>query len=87
MVSRNATQAMQVGNRKLDQLRAAAASTQPSCTAANFASGGPSGLSGVTYSWVVPASGTLRAVRVILQYPLGRGRTKTDTLATNVSCL
>lgn len=87
MVSRNATQAMQVGNLKLEELRAIAAATQPGCGAAGFASGGPATQQGVTYTWVVPAGGSLRTVQVFVVYPLGRGRTKTDTLATNVSCL
>ena len=87
-VSRNATQAAQVANLAMDRLRAAASSTSPGCTSGNFASSASASTQqGVTLNWEVPASGSLRTVRVMVNYPIGLGRTKTDTLAASVSCL
>ena len=37
-------------------------------------------------TWTVPATGAVREVRVVTQYPLGRGRTRTDTLRTLIPC-
>ncbi|HEX9166417.1 MAG TPA: prepilin-type N-terminal cleavage/methylation domain-containing protein [Gemmatimonadales bacterium] len=85
--SRMATQATQLSNMRMEQLRATARSTQPPCTAAGFASSGAATVSqGVTITWVVPATGASRRVRVIASYPIGRGRTRTDTLITLVRC-
>lgn len=87
-ISRNATQAAQVANLAMDRLRSAASSTAPGCTSVGFASSAAASTQqGVTLNWVVPASGSLRTVRVIVRYPIGRGRTKTDTLASSVACL
>jgi prepilin-type N-terminal cleavage/methylation domain-containing protein len=85
--SRRATEAVQLAARRIDNLRAAAASTTPRCTAPTFTSSpGPIVTQGITQTWVVPPNGALRVVRAIVTYPVGRGRTKTDTLATNIPC-
>ena len=85
--SRFATVASQVALRRADMLRAVANSTVPRCTAAAFASSGAAvSTMNVTESWVVPATGSLRVVQVITTYPIGRGKTKTDTLATSIAC-
>jgi len=34
----------------------------------------------------VPPTGSMRVVRVIVTYSVGGGRSKTDTLATNIQC-
>src|SRR5215210_3110412 len=53
-----ATRAGQAATRKVEELRLAAYSTSPHCTAGAFASGGPVDANGVTTSWVV-AGGTV----------------------------
>ena len=85
--SRITTEAVQLTTRRMDQLRAAARSTPAPCTSSNFtSSASPVTNAGVTTTWVVPGSGALRRVLVIASYPIGRGRTRVDTLATNISC-
>jgi prepilin-type N-terminal cleavage/methylation domain-containing protein len=85
--SRYATQATQLANLQMEQLRALSRSTAVPCAAAGFASSGATVVAqNVSISWVVPATGASRRVRVITQYPLGRGRTRTDTLLTLISC-
>ena len=85
--SRLATVASQVASRRLETLRAAAEATRPRCTTAAFASSAAVVTTqGVQEEWVVPASGALRVVRVTVNYPVGGGRTRTDTVATNVVC-
>lgn len=85
--SRNATQATQLANLRMEQLRAISRSTLPPCTAAGFASSAAAVVSqGVTITWVVPATGASRRVRVITTYGIGRGRTRTDTLLTLMNC-
>lgn len=85
--SRGATQATQLANLRMEQLRALSRSTTIPCSAVGFASSGaPIVTQGVTVSWVVPVSGASRRVRVITTYGLGRGRTRTDTLITLIGC-
>lgn len=85
--SRNATQAVQLANDRMERLRAAARSTFPPCGSSGFASSAAAVVSqGVTITWVVPATGAARRVRVITTYGIGRGRTRTDTLLTLISC-
>lgn len=85
--SRGATQATQLANLRMEQLRALSRSTATPCTATGFASSGAAVVTqGVTVSWVVPPSGVSRRVRVITTYGLGRGRTRTDTLITLIGC-
>lgn len=85
--ARFATTASQRAALTMEELRVAAHSTVMPCTSGTFASSASSVVvQGVTVSWVVPATGGLRQVRVITQYPIGRGRTKTDTLTTQIRC-
>lgn len=85
--SRNATIASQLATLRMEALRAASRSTMTPCTAAGFSSSGaPVTSQGVTMTWTVPGSGAMREVRVVSQYPLGRGRTRTDTLRTLIPC-
>jgi len=85
--SRISTEAVQLATQQMDRLRAASRSTAVPCSSTNFTSSASAVTTyGVTQTWVVPASGSLRTVLVIVSYPLGRNQTKTDTLATNISC-
>ena len=85
--SRISTEAVQLATRRMDRLRAAARSTPAPCTAGTFSSSvAPSYSAGVTTTWIVPGSGALRRVLVIASYPMGRGKTRVDTLATNINC-
>lgn len=85
--SRTATEATQLATGQLEKLRAAARSTNPNCTSANFASTvGAMKQGSVTMTATVPATGASREVRVEVTYPLGRGKTKTETFRTIVPC-
>jgi len=85
--SRNATIATQLATLRMEALRATSRSTLTPCTSGGFASSGaPVTSQGVTMTWTVPATGAVREVQVVAQYPLGRGRTRTDTLRTLIPC-
>jgi prepilin-type N-terminal cleavage/methylation domain-containing protein len=85
--SRFATVATQLMNQRMEALRAASRATAVPCTAPGFASSGAPVVSqAVTLTWQVPANGGVRLVRVIASYPIGRGRTRTDTLSTSIPC-
>ncbi len=85
--SRFATIATQLASQRAEVLRATARSTVPPCTAGGFTSSASAiTTQGVTMSWTVAASGSTRAVNVITTYPVGRGRTRTDTLRTLIPC-
>ncbi|HKP28759.1 MAG TPA: prepilin-type N-terminal cleavage/methylation domain-containing protein [Gemmatimonadales bacterium] len=85
--SRITTEANQLATRRMDRLRAASRATTAPCTSTTFtSSSAPVVSNGVTQTWSVPVSGSLRAVLVISSYSMGRNRTKVDTLATNISC-
>ena len=85
--SRITTEANQLATRRMDRLRAASRESAIPCTATSFSSSAAAvTTNGVTLTWVVPGSGTLRTVRVIASYPMGRNKTRVDTLATNISC-
>ena len=85
--SRISTEAVQVATRRMDRLRAASRSTTAPCTSSTFASSAaPITSAGITQWWDVQPSGSIRRVRVMVSYPLSGGRTKVDTLATNISC-
>jgi prepilin-type N-terminal cleavage/methylation domain-containing protein len=79
------TRAAQVASRRLEVLRLAAAASSPRCTAAAFSSGGPAIHNGVTESWVVPAAGRLRLVRVTVTYLTVRGP-RSAALETGIEC-
>jgi prepilin-type N-terminal cleavage/methylation domain-containing protein len=80
------TRAGQRATRKMEELRLAAYSTSPRCTAAGFASGGPVTTEGVTRSWVVPTTGKVRNVQVTVSFKTTRGNTHTDVLNTLIEC-
>jgi prepilin-type N-terminal cleavage/methylation domain-containing protein len=85
--SRISTEAIQVATRRMDRLRAASRSTAAPCTSSTFASSAaPITSAGITQWWEVVPGGSIRRVRVMVSYPLSGGRTKVDTLATNISC-
>lgn len=85
--SRFATTATQRANLIMEQLRQSARSTVIPCTSANFASSATAiVVQGVNLTWTVPGTGTLRRVQVVATYPVGRGRTRTDTLVTMIRC-
>ncbi|HEX9755630.1 MAG TPA: type II secretion system protein [Gemmatimonadales bacterium] len=85
--SRTGTVASQVAARRLEMLRAASMSTTPACGAAGFTSSAAAVTTqGVSEQWEVPPTGSMRVVRVIVTYSVGGGRSKTDTLATNIQC-
>jgi prepilin-type N-terminal cleavage/methylation domain-containing protein len=80
-----ATRAGQAATRKVEELRLAAYSTSPHCTAGAFASGGPVVANRVTTSWVVgtPNPGS---VKVTVSFRTTRGGTHTDVLNTLIEC-
>lgn len=85
--SRLATVAAAQGASKLDELLTYANATSPRCTAANFTSSvTPVTASGVTLTWTVPATGSLRSIQVRAQYRLARTGLRTDTLTARVAC-
>jgi prepilin-type N-terminal cleavage/methylation domain-containing protein len=79
------TRAANVASRRMEALRLAAASSSPRCTVASFASGGPAIHDGVTESWVVPANGRLRLVRVTVTYLTVKGP-RSAALETGIEC-
>ena len=81
-----ATRAGQAATRKVEELRLAAYSTSPHCTAGTFVSGGPVVANGVTTSWVVPVNGKVRSVAVTVSFKTTRGGTHTDVLNTQIEC-
>ena len=85
--SRISTEAIQVATRRMDRLRAASRSTTNPCTSSTFASSAaPVTSAGITQWWEVNPSGSIRRVRVMVSYRLSGGKTRVDTLATNISC-
>ena len=81
------TRASQVATRKMEQLRLAAYSTSPRCTAAGFASGGPEVTpEGVTRLWSVVGATKVRTVTVTVSFKTVRGGTHTDVLNTLIEC-
>jgi prepilin-type N-terminal cleavage/methylation domain-containing protein len=79
------TRAAQMAARRMESLRLAASSSTPRCTAAEFASGGPVLGGTITESWVVPASGRIRRVRVTVSYLTVRGL-RSAALETGIEC-
>lgn len=85
--SRLATVAAAQGTSKLDELLSYARATSPPCGAANFASSvTPVIATGVTLTWTVPPTGSLRTIQVRAQYRLARTGLRTDTLTARVAC-
>jgi prepilin-type N-terminal cleavage/methylation domain-containing protein len=85
--SRIATIATEVGTRRLEQLKLAAApnGATAACASASFANGGPVTARGVTESWTVANAGTTRTATVTVTYPRVGG-TSTITLQTEIGC-
>ncbi len=79
------THAALAASRRMETLRSAARSTTPRCTAASFASGGPTRVDGASEVWVVPSAGTLRRVRVTVTYLTVRG-SQSAVLETEIEC-
>jgi prepilin-type N-terminal cleavage/methylation domain-containing protein len=79
------TRAAEIASRRMEALRLSAASTTPRCVARAFASGGPTIHDGISESWVVPASGKLRHVRVTVSYLTVRGP-RSAALETEMEC-
>jgi prepilin-type N-terminal cleavage/methylation domain-containing protein len=79
------TEAALRASRRVELLRAAAASTTPRCQAPSFSNGGPVIFDALAESWVVSPSGTLRRVRVSVSYLTVRG-VRSAMLETVVAC-
>jgi Tfp pilus assembly protein PilV len=79
------TRAAAAASSRMESLRLAAYATSPRCTSPAFASGGPVISGGMTESWVVPASGKARRVRVTVTYLTVRGP-RTAELETTLEC-
>jgi prepilin-type N-terminal cleavage/methylation domain-containing protein len=71
--------------RRMELLRAAAASTSPRCLANGFKSGGPVLSGGLTESWSVSPAGPLRQVRVTMGYLTVHG-VRSAVLETAIAC-
>jgi type IV pilus modification protein PilV len=84
------TQSAQVAAQRFEILRRVANQTATRCTSASFANGTQSYasgyLKGVTETWTISTSGTMRTITEIVSRPTTRG-TRADTLQTKVSCI
>lgn len=79
------THAALAASSRMEMLRSAAGSTTPRCTAPSFISGGPTLVDGATESWVVPATGAVRRVRVTVSYLTVHG-IRSAVLETDIAC-
>ena len=79
------TQAALLAARRVELLRASAATTTPRCSAASFTSGGPVLADGMSESWVVTPAGAVRRIRVTVSYLTVRG-VRSAVLETAVAC-
>ena len=79
------TKAALIASRRIEILRAAARSTNPPCTGARFASGGPVETDRTVESWLVSPAGAERRVTVTVQYLTSRGR-RAAVLETEIGC-
>jgi prepilin-type N-terminal cleavage/methylation domain-containing protein len=79
------TRAAQAASSRMETLRLAAAATSPRCSDPGFASGGPVLTGGMAESWIVPPTGTVRRIRVIVTYLTPRG-TREAALETALTC-
>ena len=71
--------------RRMELLRAAAASTTPRCLASGFQSGGPVLSGALTETWTVTPAGALRQVRVSVGYLTVHG-VRSAVLETRIAC-
>ena len=79
------TRAAQLASQRLELLRNAAYRTNPRCTDASFASGGPVTAQGVTETWVIQA-GTPRIITETVTYRTANGGTHNDVFTTKIGC-
>jgi prepilin-type N-terminal cleavage/methylation domain-containing protein len=79
------TRAAEAASHRLAALRLAAQSTTPPCMSSEFASGGPVLGNGISQSWIVPATGKTRRVRVTVSYLTVRGA-RSAGLETVIEC-
>jgi len=79
------TQAALRATRRVELLRAIAASTTPLCQAPSFSSGGPVVSGGLAESWTVSGFGSLRQVRVDVSYRTVYGA-RSAVLQTVLAC-
>ena len=79
------TRAAQAASNRMETLRLSAEATSPRCADPGFASGGPVLSGGMTESWLVPPSGTVRQVRVVVTYLTLRGP-REAVLETALTC-
>ena len=79
------TEAALLASGRAEALRRAAAGTNPRCTAAEFASGGPAFQGGLVASWTVPPVGPIRRVQVTVGYMTLRGP-RSAVLETDIAC-
>ena len=82
---RHSTEAVEVANSRMEQLRRAAYSTTPPCTHAQFAGGTSSG-TGFTETWVITAApNDVRVVSDTVTYATTRGQ-RPFVLTTRILC-
>jgi prepilin-type N-terminal cleavage/methylation domain-containing protein len=79
------THAALAASQRMEQLRLAARAGTPRCTSPDFASGGPVLGDGLTQSWTVSPTGTVRRVKVTVTYLTVRG-IRSAVLETTVAC-
>jgi prepilin-type N-terminal cleavage/methylation domain-containing protein len=79
------TRAAQLASQRLERLRNAAYLTNPRCTDASFASGGPVTAQGVTETWVIQA-GTQRIITETVTYRTANSGTHSDVFTTKIGC-
>ena len=79
------TRAAQAASSRMETLCGAATATSPRCSDPGFASGGPILSGGMTESWLVPATGRVRKVRVTVTYLTTRG-SREAILETALTC-
>ena len=79
------TRAAHAASRRMESLRAAAYAALPRCTDPAFVSGGPIPSGGMTESWHVPTTGTVRRLRITVTYLTSRGA-REAILETTLTC-
>ena len=83
---RRTTRAVEVAERRLENLRQTALATTPQCT--GLANGSATQTGGISEVWQITtpvAAPTTRVLRSIITYRNGRG-TSVDTLSTSIRC-
>jgi prepilin-type N-terminal cleavage/methylation domain-containing protein len=80
------TRAAQLASQRLELLRNAAYRTNPRCTDASFASGGPVTAQGVTETWIIQAGTVPRVISDTVSYRTATGGTHKDVFTTRIGC-